>query len=425
MQKPVYFFMICILVGLLGACNLPVTSANTPDATTNQTVVIETASPPPAATLRPTMPPSTATQLPGPTLILDQIHMLNANTGWGWASRDGNMNQLLRTADGGQTWQDVSPHGDFIYNNAFFLDAQTAWLPVNDPSSNASSLLRTTDGGQTWVNLPTTDSLQNPRLEFSNTKDGVAEIADVGAGNAYLNFYQTTDGGLTWKPILLTAPTPDPGLQAGTIHLCNICGDSLYYDPERVIITSGDLASDPTGAVRLAISTDLGKHWKNLKLALPDPKYAAGLVSPQSPTFFGQMGLMPVNIIKYNQDGSLAFSILAMYITQDGGQSWQATPAILENVALFATVQIFSAKDAVTRCGAELCSTNYGAQTWRSLPANLNFGPDAPVSEYVSQFNFIDPAIGWAITGESGSTTLWKSTDGGATWTKLAPTLSK
>ena len=424
MQKPVYLFMICILVAMLDACNLPVTTANAPDTATNQPVNIAT-EPPLVATVPSTEPAPTATQLPGPAVMLDQIHMLNPNTGWGWASRTGNMNQLLRTSDGGQTWQDVSPKGDFVYNNSFFLDAQTAWLPYYDATSNTGGILRTTDGGQTWVSLPSNDNPQYSWIKFSSINDGVAGTVDVGAGNAYLNYYQTQDGGRTWKSILLTGPKPETGLPAGTIHLCNICGDSLYYDPKRVIITYGDLASDPTGAVRLTISSDLGKHWKNLKLALPNPKYAAGSVAPQSPVFFGLVGLMPVNIIKYNQDGSLAFSVLAMYTSQDGGQSWQASPAILENVALFATVQIFSAKDAIARCGANLCSTNDGAQTWQTLPQKLNFGQAAPVSEYVSQLNFIDPMNGWAITGESGSTALWKSADGGVSWTKLAPTLSK
>jgi len=457
MQKPVYLFVICtMLVGGLAACSLPGATTIAPTAATGQSIVtqaalssaetvlpsekavppatkttlppVQTALPATKTTFPPTQTslPPTETHAPGPAQTLDQIQMLNANDGWGWASKAGNITQLLRTADGGQTWLDVSPQGEYVYYGSFFLNSQAAWLPFYNSASNAGGLLHTTDGGQTWGSLPQTDILQNAWIEFTSLTEGLAETTGVGAGNAYLNYYQTIDGGATWKPILLTAPTPEPGLAAGTIHLCNICGDSLYYDAARVIITYGDMASDPVGVARLSISTDLGKHWKALRLPLPDQKYAEGSVAPQSPTFFGAQGLMPVNIIKYNQDGSLGFSVLVMYTTQDGGQSWQAAPATLENErAQIDTVQILSAKDAFVRCGRNLCSTSDGAQTWRHLPDSLNFDQSAAASDYVSQFNFIDPSIGWAISGESGATNLWKSTDGGATWTKLSPTLAK
>jgi photosystem II stability/assembly factor-like uncharacterized protein len=82
-------------------------------------------------------------------------------------------------------------------------------------------------------------------------------------------------------------------------------------------------------------------------------------------------------------------------------------------------------QDAFVRCGRNLCATHDGAQTWVTLPDNLNFDSTVGGPDYVSQFQFINPTNGWAVVGEGAAAALWKTVDGGATWTKLSPTLTK
>lgn len=440
MKKTLRLSVICLLYVFLTACiavtsltpappaapallPMPTSTAFSPGAAASP--LANTAVPPIAVPPTSTVIPSTETHALGAAVVIYQIQMLDPANGWGWASNPDGSSRVLRTQDGGATWTDVSPQGQTLTpSSSFFLDAQNAWIALYDSTANSNLLLRTNDGGQTWASLPQKE-IENANYRFTSPNDGVAEAAGVGAGNLYLNLYQTQDGGTSWSPILITAPDPDPGLAAGTVHLCNICGDGLYYDPERVVITYGDLANDPGGAVRLAVSTDLGQHWKDLKLPLPDPKYADGLVAPHSPVFFGNEGMLPVSIGKYGVDGALAYSVLATYVTHDGGQSWSQAPAILENTAgFFDTVQILSQQDAFVRCGKNLCATHDGAQTWLTLPASLDFDINSSGS-YVSQFQFIDPQAGWAVTSDGTNYELWKSTDGGATWTKLAPTLTQ
>ena len=457
MQKPVRFLIFgCLLAVLLTACAsaaAPQTAATpapaqpaatqsvdltplptfTALASANTAVSTAAASSTPTSTAAPTealaAATAVATRAAGPAIVLEQIHMLNANDGWGWAAQQGALTQLLRTGDGGQTWTDVSPKAGsgsaYNYYGSFFLDGQTAWLTYYDSTANNGGLLYTRDGGQIWNSLPPNQYLQNARVQFSSPTDGVAETADMGAGQAHLTYYQTQDAGNTWKVVPITAPNPEEGMPAGTLHLCNICGDQLYYDPARVIIAQGDMANDPVGVVRISVSADLGKTWTNLQLPIP-ARYAGGSVAPMQPVFFGQTGLLPVNIIKYDQQGALAFSALIMYASQDGGQTWQPSPAALENpLSQINNVQIISAKDAFVVCGKNLCSTNDGAQTWKTLSGSLNFDQSTGAADAVTMFNFIDPQNGWAVSGQSGATTLWQSKDGGATWTKMSPTLSK
>jgi photosystem II stability/assembly factor-like uncharacterized protein len=371
--------------------------------------------------------PPTQTSSPGQAVAVYQVQMLDQTNGWGWASDVDNTSRILRTQDGAVTWIDVSPNGQPLRpTDSFFLDPQTAWISIFDSTTNANTLLRTADSGKTWVTLPQPETTQNARFRFSNATDGIAEAAGVGAGNIYFNLFQTHDGGAAWAAIPLVSPKPESSLPEGTVHLCNICGDSLYYDSTRAVITYGDLANDPTGMVHLAISTDLGQHWNDLKLPLPDPKYASGMQAPRSPVFFGADGILPETIMQYGDNNSIAYKVLAIYVTHDGGQSWSLAPGVLVNDKLmFESVQVLSMQDIFVRCGRDLCVTHDGAQTWVTLPDTLNFDSTVGGPDYVSQFQFIDPATGWAVSGEGAGSILWKTVDGGATWTKLSPVLRK
>lgn len=432
MKKILALLWVCLLT----ACGIPdvpisFTTPISPTATVLTPTVLPFAStaipPSPTTMILPptdTPIPPTETSAPGLPIAIYQIQMMDTVNGWGWASKADATFQLLRTQDGGTTWFDVSPQASALNPyTSFFLDAQTAWIALYDPVANTNTLLRTTDSGKTWVSMPQKD-VQNASYQFTTPNDGVAETAGLGAGNLYLNLYQTSDGGTTWSSILVMAPTPEPSLPPGTVHLCNICGDSLYYDPARIVVTYGDLANDPAGVVNLSISTDLGQHWNDLKLPLPDQKYADGMQAPLSPVFFGADGLLPVSIMKYGADNSIAYKVLTMYVTHDGGQSWNLAPAILENDKLmFDSVQILSMQDAFVRCGRNLCATHDGAQTWLTLPDSLNFDSTVGAPDYVSQFQFINSSSGWAVSGENTATILWKTTNGGATWMQLTPVL--
>ena len=89
--------------------------------------------------------------------------------------------ELIRTSDGGQTWQpmslalpaDVASLAGEMYIQ--FLDAQTGWLVVKQATSSLFSLgtlFRTTDGGQTWQRLPLP---AGGPIRFSSAQDGLLE----------------------------------------------------------------------------------------------------------------------------------------------------------------------------------------------------------------------------------------------------------
>jgi hypothetical protein len=311
-----------------------------------------------------TVTPLVPTPAPAPTIA--SLDMLDAENGWAWT----NSNRLLRTTDGGQTWLDRTPGGQFWSEGFFALDAETAWLPVNLQENNRFGLLHTRDGGQTWTEYPYGPA---SGLHFSDALNGWAVTGDVGAGNIYYSLTETRDGGKTWAPIPVMPPTGETGLPLGTIHLCNICEDSFYYDPGRIIIVHGDEAAmESTGAVRMQVSFDLGNTWKSQNLPLPK-NAADAVVAEAYTTFFGDgKGLLSVHLIKTDNNGNNVYSRLAFYATQDGGASWLLLPGVFDQAAMFPKLQVTTPKDVLALCGNALCASRDGAQTWQTVPSNLD-----------------------------------------------------
>ncbi|MBE3037887.1 MAG: hypothetical protein IMZ62_03625, partial [Chloroflexi bacterium] len=393
-------FKLCLVIGFLllalSGCG-PFRQVNPPLATP---IVTDTATPLPAT--------------PAPALPINSLQMINAQDGWA------NSGRLLRTTDGGQTWMDRTPEGQVWFEGVFYLDAQTAWLSIFLPDSNRFGLLHTTDGGQTWTQYPYSPA---SNLHFTDAMNGWAEDENGGAGSVYFTLSETKDGGATWTPILVTPPQPESGLPPGTVHLCNICNDSFYYDPGRIIVIYGDMGSmEPGGSVRMQVSLDLGKTWQTQNLPLPQDS-ADALVAPYRPAFFGDKnGLLPVSLVKMNSDGSYAYQRLAFYATQDGGASWTLVPGMLEHVAPFAQVQIVSPRDIYVLCGNALCASHDGAQTWKTVVSNLDFTQNDKRSIWL--LDFLDASTAWASVMENDIPTLYKTADGGVTWTQLTPLLA-
>lgn len=106
------------------------------------------------------------------------IYFSDASNGWINAIDQ----SLLKTTDGGNTWSTVLLNS---YINQFFsLNAQTAWATTID-----QTMLKTEDGGETWAEY---EFLYNVTvMQFVNEQVGWV----AGYGNEIL---KTEDGGITW-----------------------------------------------------------------------------------------------------------------------------------------------------------------------------------------------------------------------------------
>lgn len=348
------------------------------------------------------------------------IWMADARSGWAWSNENEQISQLLTTQDGGQTWKDVTPSdlGTVIGNE--FLDAQTAWVSATD-ANGQWQLFGTLNGGRSWEILPAVEAIQYSDLKMFTPLEGVAINVSGAAGSAYYTIYETTDSGNQWSLVPLLPPDGSDGLPEGTVQVCNICGDILYYDPLRTLIAKGDMATESTGQVQVLYSADRGLNWTRTTLDLP-AEFADGNNAPLQPKFQMQDGILPINVVKYDSNGNFVYSILLFYRTSDGGVTWQLQESRLNLQGVLPDpVHFASTNDIYTQCATGLCYSNDGGKSFTVNPLPMRLG-DRPADMLVfEQYQFVSSTEGYAISKMGDDYQLWHTDNNGLVWTEILP----
>jgi hypothetical protein len=204
----------------------------------------------------------------------------------------------------------------------------------------------------------------------------------------------------------------------GGIWLCN-CGDSLTVDPKRVIHIPGNMVRDPWEEFKVWVSWDRGKKWTISTVPLPAGKYNPGMLDPLDPIFFNEKdGILAVRL---NEDFVFDDFLMVFYTTEDGGLNWTFRSQVAD-VGIMSFDYRFRAateQDLFFVCGNDLCASHDGALTWERIPTILNWN-NREFADSVSAFDFADASTGWALAkNPDESRSLWKTKDGGWTWTTL------
>jgi photosystem II stability/assembly factor-like uncharacterized protein len=405
-----------------------VTSVSLP--TSEPTAVPQPTSPPEV----PAPPPATDTPLPAPSptpagpliapiqpgqaVTITMIHMLDSTSGWAIGGLGQGSDHVLTTADGGQTWRDVTPPepeqaGGSLLALGSFMDAGTAWVTFHNQNEMTIPITavvwRTQDGGQSWVSgspleLQGLNELYWPSdLVFVDSQNGWL-LVHVGAGMShdYVALFRTQDGGQTWARLI--DPYGDSGIQG-----CQKTG--LVFTSAQNGWLTGDCVGVIAGAF-LFQSADGGQTWQSV--ALPAPAEAPELFADsgpacgtQSPVFFSpQVGKLIVRCVAYTQDSTVTSFYL--YATRDGGETWVSAPSPAGTLA-FLTEENGWALDR------DLFHTTDGGQSWNKVKT-VNWD---------GQFSFVSDTLGWAVAraaADAGTLiALVQTSDGGQTWTEIHP----
>ena len=143
-------------------------------------------------------------QTSGTMAWLHSVYFLDQNRGW----VAGSNGTLLKTIDGGATWNKVSTFTRDTLRDVYFADDNRGWLlaerdllklKTNDEAR--SYLLRTNDGGQTWqrVLVKTSDAnVRLVRMAFADNQHGLL-VGETGT------VFATSDAGAHW--LLQASPT--------------------------------------------------------------------------------------------------------------------------------------------------------------------------------------------------------------------------
>jgi len=382
-----WIFPVSILLLVILACNLPGSPSQSSITPSN------TASPVPAlktATV-PALPVVTSPQI-------NDLQMLDASNGWAIGN-----GIIMRTIDGGSTWYDVTPAGTSsldVPSGRFFMDTSNAWVAISGTSPTTGTLYHTTDGGSTW----STSSIpfSGASFQFVDTSDGWALVGLGGAmSHEAVAIFRTNDGGNSWNQVFIDDPTV-----SGSSDSLPFVGDKngiVAIDGNQGWVTGAQPSSD---FIYVYISQDGGTTWTQQTINMP-AGYAGAMTNAFLPRFFSSTnGVLPMGLYS-NTPGTV------FYVTSDGGLTWTpSTPVVLNGKYSIASRVDFLVWDG----GPALFVSHDAGTTWSTGAPNIN------INDTLVSFQFVNATTGWAVTGDaSNHYALYKTTDGGTTWSPLIP----
>ena len=266
------------------------------------------------------------------------------------------------------------------------------WVPLGGP------VLRTTDGGVTWRQVRPSTDLGPEESYFLDASHGW-----IVNGFQHLTTYRTVDGGSTWTALTSGASSFDSG--------------SLFF------IDSSHgwfLAYTPGAEETLFRTQDGGAHWA---VATRWPNYG-GCTRNGMAFSSPAVGWISVQCL----NGDLAITSETLLVTRDGGSTWSPARLPLNAVGSACSQCLFDVPVVLDRehlvivvsavsdgppSPVYLLVTSDAGANWksRSLPARST-----------SSVQFVDAQDGWAVS-DAGNPWLYRTWDGGLTWTPVGSKL--
>lgn len=292
------------------------------------------------------------------------VYFLNRDTGF----CVGDVGTIIRTTDGGKTWDVKTCVTGSDLNRVYFPNHGTIGYAVGD----SGTILKTTNSGESWFQQQSNYSDVLLGVHFP-VSDQIGYVAGAGV------VLKTTDGGGHWNP---TGQTPF--FLADVWFVGNDTGWAVGF-----------------GSVLLK-TTDGGGTWtQNMSVAYSGQDF----LSVQFP-----LGTSVGFIAGGNSVDPIIFPL---WKTRDGGQTWTT----LSDPFLVVKHKLCFPQDTATgyvvgEAGGILKTTDGGA-SWLRLSGGGDVGNLYDVT-------FVSREAGYAI-GDNGA--ILKTTDGGTTWTNFLHSL--
>jgi photosystem II stability/assembly factor-like uncharacterized protein len=363
------------------------------------------------------LPPVPTEPKPDPVpVVFHKLQMVSETAGW--AEDDG----LLRTRDGGRTWNYVLPLGP---RNAWTaLNETHAWAASQ--SSNEQNILihRTTEGGKNreTASIPLPDSLAGAApvsISFADATNGWLMVESMRTMNAHPGYlFATADGGKSWALVSSTADSLPVG---GAVKRKPGAAAEGWLVGSQVSTVPG----------KLYRTTDGGRTWEQQELKLPPNRLEPGQLDPGLPVFSpdGQGGLLAATWVP--ESGAAAAYATLLFRTTDGGVTWQHQRAYLPP----AVIASYNAAKAWAWQGIPREPGTTGPVTafWdlQSAPWTTGevFEPDNTLVTAledgwnITDLQFVTEQAGWALLRKLGQTPqLLQTKDGARSWSKVEST---
>jgi photosystem II stability/assembly factor-like uncharacterized protein len=283
--------------------------------------------------------------------ILRHVQFVNTDTGWA-AGEDGT---IIRTNDGGQTWEQQITNVQTFIVDLFFLNENVGWaLTVRNIVPFGTTILHTTNGGVNWI----------PE-DFSQPSTIMNTIFFFDSLNGFIggkNISKTTDGGQTWQITNI-----DSSIVSGLPVL-------------KFKFFSRDFGYACGGFIDLAgvtwKTTDGGNNW------------AAIGVSPDQ--VFDMCIIDSLNAISLSGDPE-GFYGIGLLKTSDAGNNWSYNELPLFGLSF--SLDFRTSQDVWSASGFQFLHSPDGGISWEEVPT--------PEESVVYDIDFFNELVGFAV-GDSG-----------------------
>src|SRR5690554_1181333 len=317
-------------------------------------------------------------------------------------------NTIVKTNNGGNTWESLNIPNVTV-NKTFFTSSL-----IGHAVCTNGTILKTIDGGQNWYTTQSTNAVPSDffTVYFINENIGFAT-------REHNQMFRTINAGETWTVI--------SGTNAAVMY------DFHFLDVNNGFATGADGATYKT--------TDGGNTWNSILfqngyyantsmygIYFQDNNtgYATGERGRIIKTTDGGATWTP-NSITYNNFKQLQFvnnnvgyalSDNYFYKTSDAGNTWVLVGSLSLGTSVSSSAFTFVNENlgyATTGgpYGGKVFKTIDGGVTWSALNNDYNI-----INEGITSIFFLDQNMGF-ISGGYNQTKVMKTTDGGTTWTQV------
>ncbi|MET9841484.1 oxidoreductase [Streptomyces virginiae] len=239
-------------------------------------------------------------------LELRDIEAFDARRAVALSIGEGEASRVLRTEDGGATWTETfrNPDPRAFYDCLTFFDARHG-LAMSDPVDGKFRILSTDDGGRHWRVLSggMPDALPGEAGFAASgqclVSAGPRDVWLATGGGASARVLHSADRGRTWRVAESTLPAGDPA--RGVFALA-------FRDRTRGLAVGGDYRPGQASPQAAAVSSDGGRTWR--RATTPPPAYRSGAAW-----------------YPYSGGTALAVGPTGTDVTTDGGRSWRPLDA--------------------------------------------------------------------------------------------------
>jgi photosystem II stability/assembly factor-like uncharacterized protein len=342
---------------------------------------------------------------------------------------------ILKSVDGGRNWFEINGlrHEGTVLGNSY----GTALDPTNPDTMYATTiggLFKTTDGGEAWR---FTAQGIFPHLRQIAIDPTNPQRLYLGGDSQY--FYLSDDGGESWTPVSLTAAAQSRAARlppGADVQFPAIAVDP--FSPNRVLVAVYRAPASP-----LLRSTDYGQTWQAPSLGFQAEAYALAFHPTRPGAVYAGLGWRPgqPRLIRSDDggrtwgDAAPDLNLVTVYqmVEADGVlraatngsgvySRWPGDPAVWERTSYVSAGNDLSYVTRLAAGGgdpATFLAFDKGDRTvYRLVSGNLPWQAVLSLADpgdevYDLLYDPQHPHRAYATTRLSG---LWRSSDGGASW---------